>query len=97
MPQLTFHGAARTVTGSKTLLETDSHQVLVDCGLFQGFKKLRLRNWDAPQFDIEGLDDKHVGCAAMVDTVRIGVHGDGRKSLRPHRLATQLSAPPVNR
>ncbi|HSC29017.1 MAG TPA: MBL fold metallo-hydrolase [Vicinamibacterales bacterium] len=42
---LTFLGAARTVTGSKYLLETGSARVLVDAGLFQGPKELRLRNW----------------------------------------------------
>jgi metallo-beta-lactamase family protein len=40
-----FLGAADTVTGSKYLLEHDGHRVLVDCGLFQGYKQLRLRNW----------------------------------------------------
>jgi metallo-beta-lactamase family protein len=43
---LTFAGAARTVTGSKYILEHDGQQVLVDCGLFQGLKEHRLRNWD---------------------------------------------------
>lgn len=43
--KLTFLGAARTVTGSKHLLDTGSARVLVDCGLFQGLKELRLRNW----------------------------------------------------
>jgi metallo-beta-lactamase family protein len=38
-------GAARTVTGSKYLLEHGGRRVLVDCGLFQGLKELRLRNW----------------------------------------------------
>src|SRR5579871_4248894 len=42
---LTFLGAARTVTGSKHLLEVRDTRVLVDCGLFQGLKELRLRNW----------------------------------------------------
>ena len=46
MPLLTFFGAARTVTGSKYLLETGEHRVLVDCGLFQGTKDLRRRNWN---------------------------------------------------
>jgi metallo-beta-lactamase family protein len=46
MPQLTFLGAARTVTGSKYLLEIGSSRVLVDCGLFQGLYDLRRRNWD---------------------------------------------------
>lgn len=43
---LTFLGAARTVTGSKYLLEHGGNRVLVDCGLFQGLKELRLRNWE---------------------------------------------------
>jgi metallo-beta-lactamase family protein len=43
--QLTFLGATGTVTGSKYLLRHDSATVLVDCGLFQGYKDLRLRNW----------------------------------------------------
>ena len=42
---LTFLGAAGTVTGSKYLLETGDKRMLVDCGLFQGFKQLRERNW----------------------------------------------------
>ena len=45
MPSLTFLGAARTVTGSKYLLEVNDRRVLVDCGLFQGLKELRERNW----------------------------------------------------
>jgi metallo-beta-lactamase family protein len=45
MPSLTFLGAAGTVTGSKHLLDTGNHRVLVDCGLFQGLKELRERNW----------------------------------------------------
>lgn len=45
--RLTFLGAAGTVTGSKYLLEHGGKRVLVDCGLFQGLKQLRLRNWDA--------------------------------------------------
>ena len=46
MAQLTFFGAARTVTGSKYLLEHEGTRVLVDCGLFQGLKELRQRNWE---------------------------------------------------
>jgi metallo-beta-lactamase family protein len=43
---LTFLGATGTVTGSKYLLEMGGRRILVDCGLFQGFKQLRLRNWE---------------------------------------------------
>jgi metallo-beta-lactamase family protein len=48
---LSFYGAAGTVTGSKTLLERDHHRILVDCGLFQGFKNLRQLNWMALPFE----------------------------------------------
>jgi metallo-beta-lactamase family protein len=43
--QITFLGGAGTVTGSKYLIQYDGHSLLVDCGLFQGYKQLRLRNW----------------------------------------------------
>lgn len=55
MVRITFHGAARTVTGSKFLLEAGREQVLVDCGLFQGLKRLRLRNWEPTPFDTKTL------------------------------------------
>jgi len=46
MPKLTFLGAAGTVTGSKYLVEAEGKRLLVDCGLFQGLKELRQRNWN---------------------------------------------------
>jgi len=46
-PSLTFLGAAGSVTGSKHLLDLGDHRILVDCGLFQGLKELRHRNWAA--------------------------------------------------
>lgn len=42
---LSFFGAAGTVTGSRFLLEAGGQRLLIDCGLFQGLKQLRLRNW----------------------------------------------------
>jgi metallo-beta-lactamase family protein len=48
---LTFLGAAGTVTGSKYLVERGRQQLLVDCGLFQGYKNLRLMNWEPFAFD----------------------------------------------
>src|SRR6201988_5286071 len=51
MPTLSFWGAAGTVTGSKYLVESEHGRVLIDCGLFQGLKELRLRNWDEPPFN----------------------------------------------
>lgn len=44
--KLTFLGATKTVTGSKYLIESKGKRYLIDCGLFQGYKELRLRNWD---------------------------------------------------
>lgn len=46
MPRLTFLGAAGVVSGSRHLVEAEGRRVLVDCGLFQGEKHLRERNWD---------------------------------------------------
>lgn len=43
---LKFLGAAGTVTGSRYLLSINDRKILIDCGLFQGLKELRLRNWD---------------------------------------------------
>ena len=43
---LTFLGGVGTVTGSRYLLEAAGRRILIDCGLFQGLKQLRLRNWD---------------------------------------------------
>jgi metallo-beta-lactamase family protein len=45
-PSVQFLGAARCVTGSKYLLRTSQGTTLVDCGLFQGLKQLRQRNWE---------------------------------------------------
>ncbi|MBV1930114.1 MAG: MBL fold metallo-hydrolase [Porticoccaceae bacterium] len=54
--RIIFLGGAETVTGSKFLVETETSRVLVDCGLFQGYKWLRERNWQAPPLDISNLD-----------------------------------------
>src|SRR6187397_2724289 len=56
MASLTFLGAARTVTGSKYLLDTGRKRVLIDCGLFQGLKELRLRNWEEFPVDPASID-----------------------------------------
>ena len=53
---LTFLGAAGTVTGSKTLVTHQGKRVLVDCGLFQGYKNLRLMNWEPFLFDPRQID-----------------------------------------
>jgi metallo-beta-lactamase family protein len=53
--RLQFLGATGTVTGSKYLLEAAGKKVLLDCGLFQGYKQLRLRNWAALPFEPSAL------------------------------------------
>ncbi|WP_374568140.1 MBL fold metallo-hydrolase RNA specificity domain-containing protein [Ideonella sp.] len=54
--RLTFLGATGTVTGSKYLLEHEGRRMLVDCGLFQGLKQLRLRNWEDFPVPASGID-----------------------------------------
>jgi metallo-beta-lactamase family protein len=56
LPRITFHGATDTVTGSRYMIESGGARVLVDCGLFQGPKKLRERNWRSPGFDPSSID-----------------------------------------
>jgi len=55
-PTLRFLGAAGTVTGAKFLVTTPETRVLLDCGLFQGLKHLRLRNWAPQPFEVSSLD-----------------------------------------
>lgn len=54
--KLTFLGATETVTGSKYLLEAGGLRILIDCGLFQGTKNLRLRNWGELPVPVDSLD-----------------------------------------
>ncbi|HYD97385.1 MAG TPA: MBL fold metallo-hydrolase [Noviherbaspirillum sp.] len=54
--QVQFLGATGTVTGSKYLVTSDSARILVDCGLFQGYKELRLRNRAGLPVDASAID-----------------------------------------
>ena len=54
--QIGFHGAARTVTGSKYLLTLDRFRLLVDCGLFQGGREMEERNFRPMPFRPDELD-----------------------------------------
>ncbi len=80
-PNLTFLGAARTVTGSKFLIEVDDRRVLVDCGLYQGPKRLRERNWsplpvDPARIDAVVLTHAHVDhCGYVPRLVNDGFTG----------------------
>jgi metallo-beta-lactamase family protein len=78
---LQFLGGAGTVTGSKHLVKADGKQVLLDCGLFQGLKELRLRNRQEPPFrpsDIDAvvLSHAHIDHSGYLPLlVRRGFHG----------------------
>jgi metallo-beta-lactamase family protein len=81
LPSITFYGATGTTTGSKFLVKTHKRTVLVECGLFQGQKELRLRNWSPLPFDPASVDDiilthahiDHTGC--LPKFVRDGFSG----------------------
>jgi metallo-beta-lactamase family protein len=81
MPSITFLGAAQTVTGSKHLFDTGSAKVLVDAGLFQGLKELRLRNWQglpvpAREIDAIVLTHAHLDhCGYLPRLVSEGFRG----------------------
>lgn len=78
MASLTFLGAARTVTGSKYLLEHNGKRVLIDCGLFQGLKELRLRNWEdfpVPPASIDTVVLTHAHLDHVGYLPRLVVHG----------------------
>jgi len=56
MASITFYGGVGSVTGSKYLLENNGKKILVDCGLFQGLRELRERNWQDPPFSANEID-----------------------------------------
>ncbi|KRT71957.1 MAG: hypothetical protein XU13_C0033G0024 [Candidatus Rokubacteria bacterium CSP1-6] len=56
MATIEFLGGVGTVTGSKFLVEAGGRRLLVDCGLYQGLKELRLRNWDRLPVDPASID-----------------------------------------
>jgi metallo-beta-lactamase family protein len=80
MVRISFLGATGTVTGSKFLLEADDKRFLIDCGLFQGLKELRLRNWedfpvDPTSIDAEILTHAHIDHTGYLPRlVQLGYH-----------------------
>ena len=55
MIEIGFHGGTGTVTGSRYLVTSGNERVLVDCGMYQGLKSLRQRNWEPFPFDPASL------------------------------------------
>ena len=78
---LSFLGGAGTVTGSKYLVEHERHKLLVDCGLFQGFKALRLKNWapfpvEPGSIDVVVLTHAHLDhCGYLPLLIKRGFRG----------------------
>jgi metallo-beta-lactamase family protein len=73
---LTFLGAAGTVTGAKFLVATDRTRLLLECGMFQGLRELRARNWEAPRVQpgtLRAAIEQHLGwrCAVAADRQQI--------------------------
>ena len=56
IPEITFHGAARTVTGSCMEVTFEDRRILVDCGLFQGSRSLERLNLEEFPFDPDSVD-----------------------------------------
>jgi metallo-beta-lactamase family protein len=81
LASISFWGGVGTVTGSKYLLDTGKSRVLVDCGLFQGLKELRERNWQDPPFNARSLNAVLITHAHIDHTgylprlVKQGFHG----------------------
>ena len=80
--EITFHGAVRTVTGSQHLLSIDGHQILLDCGLYQGSRRAtyeRNRNlpFDASKVDVLILSHAHIDHSGNIpNLVKSGFKGD---------------------
>lgn len=80
-PSIRFLGAAGTVTGSRFLLQYGSTRVLIDCGMFQGLKELRLKNWaefpvEPNSIDAVVLTHAHLDhCGYLPRLVKLGFRG----------------------
>ena len=102
--KLQFLGATGTVTGSKYLLHNQSGHTLIDCGLFQGFKQLRLRNWhhlpvQPASIDRVILTHAHIDHSGYLPLlVRNGFHGPVYcTSARFHSRPLVATAAPLSR
>jgi metallo-beta-lactamase family protein len=96
MPKITFLGAAGTVTGSKYLVEAEGKRLLVDCGLFEGSRELKQRNWDKLTVDPATIDwvlltHAHIDHTGYLPRlVRNGYRGPIYANIATHELCTLL-------
>src|SRR5260370_7063045 len=80
--KITFHGAARTVTGSQHLIEVNGRQILLDCGLYQGkrqeaFQRNKSLPFDSARVDVMILSHAHIDHSGNIpNLVKSGFKGD---------------------
>ena len=96
MVEIGFYGAAGTVTGSRHMVMSGDERILVDCGMYQGMKSLRLKNWEPFPFDAATLPfvtltHTHIDHIGMLPRlVRDGFHGAVVCTPATHELAKLL-------
>lgn len=78
MATISFFGATGTVTGSRLLLEAEGKRVLIDCGMFQGIREIRQKNWEPfpvepGSIDAVLLTHVHTDHSAWLQTILQGV------------------------
>jgi metallo-beta-lactamase family protein len=94
--KITFHGAARTVTGSQHLLEINGSQLLLECGLYQGrrkeaFERNRQLPFDVSKIDAVILSHAHIDHSGnLPNLVKCGYHGDIFTTLASAHLANVM-------
>jgi metallo-beta-lactamase family protein len=94
--QITFHGAARTVTGSQHLIEVNGRRILLDCGLYQGkrqeaFQRNRFLPFDAATVDVMILSHAHTDHAGNIPhLVKSGFKGDIYATFATHDLCSVM-------
>ncbi len=100
--KITFVGASETVTGSKHLLESGDHKILVDCGMYQGLKKDQRKNFEDLPFNPSDVDSLilthgHLDhCGFIPKFVKEGFNGkifctEATADLMTHYLMLQLN------
>ena len=94
MVEISFLGGVRSVTGSKFLIKSNESKILLECGLYQGLKELRLRNWDSLPLDPRELDcviisHAHLDhCGYLPRLVKAGFSGSIHMTEDTARLAS---------
>ena len=95
--RIKFLGAAGTVTGSCFLVETDGTRFLVDCGMFQGGKEMKMRNFSKPAYDPSSVDfmiltHAHIDHSGLIPRIiNLGFNGKIYSTLPTKDLCSDAS------